>query len=369
MHYCQVMLSTPLGDLTTLDLSDPQIQQAVLFYDKHQLLEGIVAENHIDQILDAALGSDPHLKPLNVVSVMAATSKNKLRTVLVLDQGTATELLNPYLLQLAVKFPTKLVRYDPEKRDFITHKGQYTEGSALDKPYGELVKALGSSGGFAGVQSAVRDELRQKQGFWGQLVGAYGDRLGRSVVLPRLFKNFAVQPYFDRGVWDIDRVYQDTRQNTFGVIEVKHKYPFGKDPWPLQFGLNCGSCSVLRDLAGAGFQCFHSIMVKPFWKDSVSVTYLFNDVQARSRVMFCGKRFSFTELDALYRQRARRSPQKTTLTGQGEMEYVSFPASSLYKVGLLNDPDLPAKFAGALSGLPQLRITDQELQTLRMDKP
>lgn len=43
-HTLRDMLTTPFGELSTLDLENPETQQRVLFYDKHQVLEGIVAE-------------------------------------------------------------------------------------------------------------------------------------------------------------------------------------------------------------------------------------------------------------------------------------------------------------------------------------
>ncbi|QNI35871.1 hypothetical protein [Edaphobacter albus] len=360
------MLSTPFGDLTTLNLRDSDTQQLVLFYDKHQILEGLVAENTADQVLEGALTSDCSLTPLRVVSVVGARSGSNKRTVLVLDQGTAPELLHPYLEQLSRQFGVKLVRYDSTARDLVTHPGAYRPGIELTASYGALTQKLRSSG-FTKVESAVRNEMRQQQGFWGQLVGAYGNRLGDAVVLPRLFKNFAVQPYFDRGIWDIDRVYWDERRRVYGVIEVKHKYPFGKEPWRLKFGINCGSCGVLRDLASVGFRCFHSIMLKPYWNDTQTVTYLFNDMKARSRVLFCGKHFSFDDLDALYHQKAKTSPGKTTLTGQGDMQYVSFAASSLYRIGLLNDTNISERFAAALNGELQDHVTDTEIRNLRLE--
>lgn len=87
-----------------------------------------------------------------------------------------------------------------------------------------------------------------------------------------------------------------------------------------------------------------------------SVTYLFNNMEARSRVLFCGKHFTLTELEQLYKQRSRRSPSKTTLTGQGGLEYVSFAASTLRRIGKLNDQDLSKQLAAALGGaLPWVR--------------
>lgn len=165
--------------------------------------------------------------------------------VLVLDQGTPTDLLHPYLTQLAKPFFAKLVRYDSERRQFLTHKDNYREGVVADEPLERLTEVLGAHQ-ITSVAINVKDPTRQQQSFSGQLVGAYGKRLGREVVLPRIFKNFAVQPYFNRGVWDLDRIYCDSARRTYGVIEMKHKYPFGMRA--LQFGINCGSCGVLRDL-------------------------------------------------------------------------------------------------------------------------
>lgn len=315
------MLPTPFGALGTLDLNDRSTQLKLLSYDKHQIMEGMVAEKDVDHILRTAFQSSPHLVQLDVVSVMADSDRPQgRRYVLVLDLGTDAELLDRYLSQLGTKFRVKLVRYDHKLKDFVTHLRCYSTGLSLDQPYSELASKLldGKEVRFAPVDASLRNADRQQQVFWGQLVGAYGERLGSDVVLPRIFKNFAAQPYFPKGVWDIDRVCWNSEQQSFCVIEVKHKYPFGNPSWPLSFGINCGSCGVLRDLAAAGFECFHSIMVKPYWIDRVSSTYLFSDREARARLLFCGKLFVLSELQRLYQKKSFKSLRKQTLNGRGK---------------------------------------------------
>lgn len=78
-------LPTPFGELSLLELNDQETQQKVLFFDKRQLLEGLVAENHVDQILEKTVHDEERLVRLNVTSVLAGSSKFKKQYVLVLD--------------------------------------------------------------------------------------------------------------------------------------------------------------------------------------------------------------------------------------------------------------------------------------------
>ena len=265
------MLTTPLGDLATLDLNNDSTQEQVLYYDKHQLLEGLVAEDVVDQVLNQMMQRQRNLSRLDVVSVVAAQKATTVKTVFVLDQGAPPEDLHNYVLQLRRGFSVRLVRYDNKSREFVTHNGEYTREIPLDKSLGEILRALEPNPRFPEIDTKIKDIIRQKQGFWGYLSGAYQTNIGMRLVLPRLFKNFAIQPYFDAGVWDIDRTFLG-RSGQFYVIEVKHKFPFGLGK--LKFGINRGSASALCKLSEAGFTCFHSIMVKPYWDDTHSVTYL-----------------------------------------------------------------------------------------------
>ncbi|WP_158791500.1 hypothetical protein [Granulicella sp. L60] len=363
------MLPTPFGELSSIDINERATQQDILFYDKHQLLEGLVAENHVDQILEKTVQDEERLVRLNVTSVLAGSSKSQKRYVLVLDQGCEPDLLRAYLSQLTKRFIVKLVRYDEAARDFVTHPGKYVEDVALDGSYGNLVKALNRNPVFIPIAEAIKDPTRQKQGFWGQLVGAYGDRLGTDVVLPRIFKNFAIQPYFDRGVWDIDRVFWDAQSRLFSVFEVKHKFPSGSGKYPLSFGINVGSVGMLLDLAEAGFRCFHTIMVKPYWNKGVSVTFLFNNLEARKHVLFCGKNFDRNEFLQLSQKKAYSAPSDTSLTGSNTLPFVFFDAVSLFRIGLLDDPDLSRQFALAITEQLQGHVTDDELRSHKLSWP
>lgn len=362
------MLPTPFGELSSLDLNDQQTQQNILFYDKHQLLEGLVAENHVDQILEKTVQDEKRLIRLNVTSVVAGSSKSQKRYVIVLDHGCEPDLLRAYLLRLARGFNVKLVRYEVTARDFLTHSGRYVENVVLDTSYGLLVRALNSSPTFAPIASAIRDPTRQKQGFWGQLVGAYGSKLGSDAVLPRIFKNFAIQPYFDRGIWDIDRVFWDAQSRLFSVLEVKHKYPSGSARYPLSFGINVGSIGMLLDLATIGFRCFHTIMVKPYWDKGISVTFLFNHLEARKHVLFCGKNFDRDQLQQLFAKAPSLAPAETSLTGRKPLPFVFFDASSMHRIGLLDDQDLSKQFALALTDRLRILVTDDELRSHRLNR-
>lgn len=360
------MLLTPFGELSSIDLNDQATQQKILFHDKHQLLEGLVAENHIDQILTSAQRGG-RLVRLKVTSVFAKTGKAAKPYVLVLDHGCETKLLNAYLAQLAKTFNVKLVRYDENLRKFFTHSAPYTENITLDSSYGTLVKKMVSETEFALIAERIKNVSRQMQGFWGQMVSPYGSKLGLEVVLPRIFKNFAVQPYFNEGVWDIDQVYWDTQDHVFSVLEVKHKFPSDTGTFPLSFGINLGSVKMLLALHTAGFRCFHCIMVKPYWDKRVSITFLSNNLEARKNVLFCGKNFSREELEQLSKKKPWFAPSDTSLTGQKRVPVVFFGASSLFRIGLLDDSDLPERFALAITDQLKIQLTDGELRRRKLD--
>jgi hypothetical protein len=155
------MLATPFGPLSSLSLDDLQTQQEIVFYDKHQLLEGLVAENHVDQILQKAVEAEKRLVRLDVTSVLAASSKSKRKYVIVLDQGCEPTLLKNYLSQLTLSFNVKLVRYEAAAKDFLTHTTPYVDGVSLDASYGELVTALNPTPVFAPIATAIKDPTRQ----------------------------------------------------------------------------------------------------------------------------------------------------------------------------------------------------------------
>lgn len=363
-------MNTPLGNLKTLDLENAEIQKSILYYDKHQILEGLIAEQVVDQIIGKMLATQRQLGGMDVTSLIAAIRGGQRQHAFVLAFSEQSEEIQLYLQALARKYAVHLVRYDSRECDFRTHHGAYNGQTfaSLDTLLSvELVTITGRTGeNFPAIHEDVRSLLRQEQSYWGFLKSVYADNLAKCVLLPRIFKNFAVQPYFDF-LWDIDRVLFGRVSRSFYVVEVKHKYPFFGNG-ELRFGVNAGAIRLLNDLAGIGFRCFHSIMVKPYWIDDRSVMYLFNDIEARKNVLFCGKLLSDVELRSILKSRRSSSPAKTSFTGQKLTDYYFFPASWLHRIGELDADSLAGNFARALHGELNIPISDNELRALKLSK-
>ena len=83
----------------------------------------------------------------------------------------------------------------------------------------------------------------------------------------------------------------------------------------------------------------------PYWNKGVSVTFLFNNLEAWKHVLFCGKNFDRNLLQQLVAAKAPSlAPAETSLTGKKPLAFVFFDTSSLFSIGLLDDQNLSKQF-------------------------
>lgn len=201
-------MKTPVGNLKDLDLSDHDVCQRILALDKHRLAEGLVVESLFDQYL-AAFPQNGNDAPvlIDADTAIAANPGGRDTYAFVWDRESRIGLRR-YLIALGRRYDTWLVRFDASEHTFVT--AHVKDGKRVSD-WGPLYQTARDLSGRehehdVGVDLSVRDAKRINQSFWGYLSAQYGDALGERVVLPRIFLNFGIQPWF-RYVWNIDRVY------------------------------------------------------------------------------------------------------------------------------------------------------------------
>ena len=289
-------METPWGHLKDIDLSDHELCEKILAEDKHQLSEGLVVENIFDQIVDAMPTVRPGSRLLDIESAIVDTRRSPDRWhvfVLARSRGPG---LGRYLSALERKSRPWLVELHQPTGTFIAR--EWKDGMMVGawRPLDTVMSHL--SGGRRQqleIAANVRDSQRQKLAFWGFLVGYYGDQLGMRVVLPRLFLNQGIQPWF-RAVWNIDRILVDG--DDIWALEIKHKFPFGRTG--LRFGINDGELGWIRLLGEAGIRCFHAILAKPSWTGNSGSGYLLNRIALKERAALIGVELDRHRVQAIF---------------------------------------------------------------------
>lgn len=324
---------TPWGQLKDLDLTDSELCATILAQDKHQLTEGLVVENLFDQIIDAVPASLPGALLLDVETAIVDTGRSPDRWHAFVWARSRTDGLGRYLKALGKRFRTWLVELDVATGTFIAHERREGKATGETQPLPVLMKALANrSPAAVTVAEAVRDQHRQRLGFWGFLSDAYGDKLGERVILPRLFLNHGIQPWF-RAVWNLDRIL--IHGDDIWMLEIKHKYPMSRGA--LAFGVNDGELGVIRLLGEAGIRCFHAIIVKPQWTAKTGAGYLFNRLAHRERAALIGVELDRIRINGMFDGSRGLSPAHTTFSGEGRIGFRSIPAAQFGRIGWASD--------------------------------
>jgi len=357
-------LITPLGPLSTLDLTSPATQQEILGYDKHQLLEGLVVEAVGERYI-SGMARHP-LAELADVVLFRAKQKQAQSGAWFLWPRTTNAIALELASCLSKKFPREVVlcRYDPSSRDFLTAYPDNHEKKVQEL----LAKIRGiqkfTVDYFTKPQGNVQIPERMLEAFWGNLRSAYGGKLIDEVILPRLFKNFAVQPFFTWG-WDVDRIFSYKSQ--LWQLELKHKYPFvGRNG--LSFGINKGQVGLIKDLADSSINTLHLVMVKPVWSDQISPGYLHTRPELRKKVAFLAKVIDRAEANRLNSLKGSTSGGNTTFNGRGRLKYVPVNIKEFHQIGTYED-DVDAvleRILSLLDGGYSSPASDSLLQSLRL---
>lgn len=350
---------TPWGPLADLDLTSLDVCRQVLEHDKHQLAEGLVVESFVEQIYAHI---PDHLPAAALLDVETAIVRDRGRWLAFVWVRSPAPGLGRFLAALANRFTVYVVALTPDRR-FLARpapQGRPTgEALALETLMAQLSGRVPAQ---LHVDAAVRDGTRQNASFWGHLAQHYRGDLGPRVILPRLFLNFGIQPWF-RAVWNLDRILVDGDKIWF--LEIKHKFPINGRQ--LRFGLNLGEADVIARLGETGVRCLHTLLVKPTWTKDSGAAGLLASLDQRTRALLIA-----TELDAprLARMRANGeqiSGSHTALTGQGALKYLTLPASDFNVIGNFNScgDQLAGNMAAVMSGLPPETVTDAMLRSRR----
>lgn len=355
---------TPWGELASLDLADHELCRTILASDKHQLAEGLVVEGLFDQIFDEV---PAHLDGAVLLDVDTAIVKAGQRD----DQWHAFVWarsrqagLGRYLAALANRFRVWLVETDTPLTTFSAREWKEGAFTGERRPLDVLAAELsGRRPEYLSVAADVRDAMRQQQSFWGFLSERHGAALGSRVILPRLFMNYGVQPWF-RAVWNLDRIL--VRGDEVWLLEIKHKYPFGRGA--LAFGLNAGELGVIARLGEAGIRCLHTIVVKPRWSKDAGAMYLFNNMQMRARAALIGMDLDRAAIGAMLARQRGSSAGHTTFSGTGALSYYPLDAAGFSRIGLLSDAPsfLAAGVAALVHGTPLDPVEDRWLRGLEV---
>lgn len=361
-------LLTPFGPLRDIPLDNiEQLKEMLVLSDKSRMLEGLVIEAVFNEYLGKLVDQGIDILPVSLVKTLTVKQKPKKNFVnswWVWDHSETGQasadlchILAPSSGQDQFLFNCY---YDEMGRDFFFKK----VGEQIDIPIQAfmLEKRRHSAPQFRIPSKSVIDENRSQQAFWGGISSYYSDDLFRRVVLHRLFKNCAIQPFFD-GVWDVDSLAR-LPGNSLMQLEVKHKFPyFGKASGLLYFGINNGQLQLMYDLARRGIKTLHMIMVKPIWDKDLGAGYLLNKIGGRKNVLLLAKLLDAGTLSQIRSRKSWATGAEQSFTGEGEQRARYVGATEFQLLGTLDDPvDAVARnIALAASGNLNQPVTDQLL--------
>lgn len=356
-------METPWGLLKDINLADHEQASTILSADKHQLVEGLVVECLFDQIVEnLSAASGRNVITLDVESVIVDSMRNEDRWLGFVWARNMTAGLGRYLNALEKCLVPYLVTY--RDGEFFAARIRDGRRDMPERPLQEIMLEL--SGGKMTpfrVDASVKNSNRQRQAFWGFISDYYKGDLGDRVVLPRIFINYAIQPYF-RSVTNLDRIF--IIDDDVWLFEIKHKFPMDRNG--LYFGINDGEIRILDKLAGAGIRCLHTILVKPYWSKDVGSMYLLNNLNMRSHAAVIATVLDEVTTARIMGRQSGRSGAHTSITGSSGLSFKSIAASDFKVLGLLSDP--PTELAGSMfavmAGSPtNTSVSDKWLRDLR----
>ena len=356
-------METPWGPISKLDRNNDGLSAEILSADKHQLLEGLVVECLFDQIImNISSTTGEKVIPLDIESVVVDTYRAQNRWIAFVWARKKQEGLGRYLIMLERCLTPYLVTYKDGHFTAVLIRGGKRAGP--EKLLTELMLEL-SNGKYVpfNVDASVRDKTRQKKAFWGFISDYYKEQLWDRIVLPRIFINCGIQPYF-RAVWNLDRVL--IIDNNIWLFEIKHKYPMENNR--LSFGINKGELGVLDCLASTGIRCLHTVLVKPYWSKDFGPLYLLNDLNVRAKAALIATILDKSATSQMLGQQSSRSGPHTSISGKNGQKYQTINSNNFKVLGLMSDSpsDLADKISDVIAGLPVNPVRSQWLSELRI---
>ena len=363
---------TPLGPLDRLDLRDHDLCAELLAHDKHQLVEGIVFESVFDQYVAAMEeASDGTVRaiPVETATVrLPSPGDGQPAYGAFVWAKRRTEGLGRFLKALGTRYRVWLVEWSADHRGFTAAPVSDGRRSGSAAPLDAVCAGASDrdAPGYETVHRGARNPQRIKQSVWGYLSSHYGDRLGADVVLPRIFINWGVQPWFGGGVWNLDRIL--LHGDGLWHMEIKHKYPMER-AGKLSFGINDGELLQIDALLRCGLRSLHVVTVKPFWDKRAGSMYLLNDLAARSRAAILATELTADLLAAALQGPGGRSGAHTSFGGRSSVAFRPFEAAAFHRIGVLSD-SADGVARGLVSHLSDgplpPPLTDDGLRALRM---
>lgn len=326
-------MQTPWGKLQELNINDHNLAENILRQDKHQLVEGLVAECLFDQIMSVFPDKlDNKVIPLNVDTIIVDTKRKKERWLGFVWAKTRDTGLGRYLQALGKSVVVYLITF--RNGEFIVNITSNGKVAGKEKTLSELMSeiSVGAYNKFE-VNSSVKNEDRQRQVFWGFISNYYKERIGEEISLPRILINIGIQPYF-RSVWNLDRAYIINDQ--VWTLEIKHKYPINGHK-ELAFGINNGELNMINKLAIAGIKCLHTVIVKPYWSKETGSMYLLNSLSTREKAAIVAIVLDESSVNKIMASESDISAPHTSITGNSKITYKRIPCSAFNKIGLLSD--------------------------------
>ncbi|MBV7548301.1 hypothetical protein KW849_18625 [Pseudomonas sp. PDM26] len=368
-------LLTTFGPLRDIPLDNiEQLKEILVRSDKSRMLEGLVIEAVFNEYLGKLVAQGIDVLPVSLVRTLTVKEKPQKKFVnswWVWDHSETGQaaadlchLLAPSSGQGEFLFDCY---YDEMSRDFFIKK--WGEQTNIPIQSFMLEKRRHSAPRFRIPSKSVIDENRSQQAFWAGIFSHYSDDLFKHVVLHRLFKNCAIQPFFD-GVWDIDSLAR-LPDNSLMQLEVKHKFPhIERNSGKLSFGINNGQLQVMQDLARRGIKTLHMIMVKPIWNKNLGTGYLLNRIGDRKNVLLLAKVLDAGTLRQIRSRQSWQTGAEQSFTGEDEQKARYVGASEFQLLGTLDDPvDAVARnIALAATGALNQPVTDQLLIDNRIQR-
>lgn len=368
-------LLTPFGSLLDIPLNNiEQLKEILVRSDKSRMLEGLVIEAVFNEYLGKLVTQGIDVLPVSLVRTLTVKEKPQKKFVKswwVWDHSETGQaaadlchLLAPSPGQGEFLFDCY---YDEMTRDFFIKK--WGEQTNIPIQSFMLEKRRQSAPRFRIPSESVIDESRSQQAFWAGISSHYSGDLFKQVVLHRLFKNCAIQPFFN-GVWDIDSLAR-LPDNALMQLEVKHKFPrIEKKSGKLSFGINNGQLRVMQDLASRGIKTLHMILVKPIWNKNLGTGYLLNRIGDRKNVLLLAKVLDAGTLHQIRSTQSWQTGAEQSFTGEDGQKARYVGASEFQLLGTLDDPvDTVARnIALAATGSLNQPVTDQLLIDNRIQR-
>ena len=370
-------LLTPFGPLKDIPLDDvDQLKEILVRSDKSRMLEGLVIEAVFNDYLSKLLGQGIEVLPISLVRTLTVKRQSNSEKKFVTswwiwdhseDDQAATELRGLLAPRSHDKEFLFDCYYNEAERDFFMKEWDGIQNIPIQSYM--LEKRGQSEPQFSIPSESVIDEHRSQQAFWAGISSQYSDDLFRDVVLYRLFKNCAIQPFFD-GVWDIDSLAR-LPDGKLMQLEVKHKYPrVERRNGKLSFGINDGQLSVMLDLAQRGIKTLHMIMVKPIWSKDLGTGYLLNRIGHRKNVLFLAKLLDKETLLQIQSGQSCQTGAEQSFTGRTGQKARYVDASEFQFLGTLDDPveDVARNISLAATGTLDRPASDRLLKESQIQR-